>query len=319
VSNHWSGIREAGALTGLRIMVRINRIFGRTVFGIVLVPIMTYFFIRRGVARRASKDYLKRLKKCYPEIYPRRPLTWLSFRHFLAFGHALLDKILVWVDTPSGIKMDPDDEKYLFQAVASGKGSLVIGSHFGNLEYSRAISARHPGLVINVLMYDLHARNFGEVMAETKPDSRMNLIQVTDVDLELALLLKEKVKKGEWVVIAGDRVPIGEQKRTCEAQFLGEKARFPVGPYVLANLLGCPVYLLHCFRIEDDYHVSVEFFEDDFQVPRKNRQQIYEKEAQKFAASLERQVVRSPLQWFNFYDFWHSQDSPRDKTERAAS
>jgi len=103
-------------------------------------------------------------------------------------------------------------------------------------------------------------------------------------------------------------VPVGDDKRVCKADFFGEKASFPVGPYVLASLLHCPVYLLHCFRIEGNYRVVIEFFEDTIQLPRKNKHQAYEKAANKFAQALEKQVVRSPLQWFNFYDFWDSHD-----------
>ena len=189
-------------------------------------------------------EFLLKVKRCYPEGVANGSITWLSFRHFLAFGQSLLDKYLAWVQTPSGIEMDPADSEMLFDAAASGRGCLLIGSHFGNLEYSRGIAHRHPGLVINVLMYDQHAMKFAEVIGESAPESRMNLIQVTDVDVELALRLKEKVQRGEWVVIAGDRVPVGEGGRVCEATFFGEKAKLPVGPYVLANLLRCPVLMI---------------------------------------------------------------------------
>ncbi len=307
MSQHWSTIKEAGALSGMRFLILIYKLFGRVGFDVILVPVMAYFFVRRTSARRASKDYLRRVRAAYPESLPKRSITWLSFRHFMAFGHSLLDKYIAWSQTPTDIAMDPEEEKLLFALVSSGKGCLVIGSHFGNLEYSRGISARHPELVINVLLYDQHAENFSALMKDAKSDSRMNLIQVTDMDIALAFSLREKVQRGEWVVIAGDRVPVGEGSRVCNASFFGGKADFPVGPYVLASLLHCPVYLMHCFLAGDDYRVRVEFFQDDFQVDRKNRQLAYENAAQIFASSLEKQVARYPLQWFNFFDFWQAQ------------
>lgn len=308
MSQHWSTMKEAGALKGLRFLILIYNVFGRFVFNVILVPVMAYFFVRRSSARQSSMDYLRRVKTAHPESLPDQSIGLLSFRHFLTFGHSLLDKYIAWSQTPTDIAMDPEDEKMLFALVSSGKGCLVIGSHFGNLEYSRGISVRHPELVINVLLYDQHAENFSSLMEDAKTESRMNLIQVTDMDIALAFTLKEKVQRGEWVVIAGDRVPVGEGARTSSASFFGGKAEFPVGPYVLANLLHCPVYLMHCFLADDDYHVGVEFFEDNFQIDRNNRQQAYDKATQKFANALERQVVRYPLQWFNFYDFWNEQE-----------
>jgi predicted LPLAT superfamily acyltransferase len=158
-------------------------------------------------------------------------------------------------------------------------------------------------------MHDQHAEKFSAFMQEARAESRMNLIQVTEIDFELALSLKAKVERGEWVVIAADRVPVGERKRVCSARFLGEMASFPVGPYVLASLLNCPVYLMHCFYSGKQYHVGVEFFGDKLKFSRNNMQQEYARAAQKFACSLEKQVVRFPLQWFNFYDFWDVSDA----------
>ena len=108
----------------------------------------------------------------------------------------------------------------------------------------------------------------------------------------------------EWVIIAGDRVPVGDSERVCEVSFFGRQARFPIGPYVLATLLQCPVYLLHCFRLDDNYRLVMQQFEEEIRPSRDKRHEAYANYAQKFADALESQVIRAPLQWFNFYDFW---------------
>jgi predicted LPLAT superfamily acyltransferase len=304
MTRHWSSIGEAGAVNGMRFMVWTHSVLGRRVFDLFLIPAMVYYFLRRGEARRASQDFLRRVRAYTPDSLNDRPIFWLSFRHFLSFGGSLLDKYLAWVKTPDSIAMDSDQERRLFELVDSGVGCLVIGSHFGNLEYSRGIAHRHPHLVINVLTYDQHAVKFAELMKQSEPESRLNLIQVTDLDIQLALRLKEKLRAGEWLVIAGDRVPVGDNERVCLASFFGRAARFPIGPYVLANLMGCPVYLFHCFLVAGEYRLVLEHFSDGIQLSRKNRQDDLEQLTQRYASSLERQVARSPLQWFNFYDFW---------------
>lgn len=308
MSQHWARTREAGLLAGMRFLVWIHRFGGRLAFNVALVPVMLYFFLRRTEARRASRQYLLRVRRRYPGALRRQPIGWMSFRHFLTFGQSLLDKHLAWAQPPSGIEMAPDEEKMLFDAVASGKGCLLIASHFGNLEYSRGIAHRHPGLTINVLTYDRHAQKFAALLERSDPESRMNLIRVTELDFALALRLKEKVCNGEWVVIAGDRVPVSAGDRVCEADFFGEPARFPIGPYVLASLLQCPIYLLHCFFERSRYRLVMQPFADEIHLPRKSRQRACEAFAQKFATALEQQVARAPLQWFNFFDFWSTGD-----------
>ena len=307
MSRHWANIGEAGALSGMRFMAWTYRRLGRVGFNIFLGPVMFYFLLRRPVARRASLDFLRRVKQQYPDSLAGRPNLWMSFRHFLAFGRSLLDKYIAWTNRPEGIDVLPQDRETLLSIVKSRKGILLLGSHFGNLEYSRGISRRHPDLVINILLYDQHAANFAKLIGDAAPQSRLNLIQVTDLDIALALQLKERVANGEWFLIAGDRVPVGESENVCAAQFFGEEANFPIGPYVLANLLQCPVYLMHCFHRDGMHRFRIELFAEQVQTKRKNRQRNYDAETQKFASALEAQVRKAPLQWFNFYDFWASQ------------
>jgi len=303
---------------GLRFMIWLNSTAGRPAFNAVLIFVMGYFFLRRRDARRASLQYLERVRLCYPDALGRGPKLWWSYRHFLMFGQSLLDKYLAWAETPDGIAMVPEEEKQLFEFVKTRRGCLLIGSHFGNLEYARGIAYRHPGVTINVLIYDEHAQNFAALLAQGDPDSRMNLIQVTDVDLNLALKLKAKVQIGEWVVIAGDRVPVGHSERFVEAVFFGEPARFPIGPYVLATLLQCPVFLLHCFRLGGSYRLGYEHFAEEIGANRGSRTRDYKSLAQQFSNALEKQVIRAPLQWFNFFDFWMKPDPSCDEASEMS-
>jgi predicted LPLAT superfamily acyltransferase len=311
-NRHWATIGEAGALTGLRFMAWTYRLLGRVGFNVVLAPVMLYFMLRRPIARRASQDYLRRVKREYPDSLRGKAGWWMTFRHFLAFGRSLLDKYIAWTGEPTGIDVRQQDADLLRSIVDSRKGILLVGSHFGNLEYSRGISRRHPDLVINTLIYDQHAANFAQLIGDAAPESRLNLIQVTDLDLDLALRLKERVENGEWLLIAGDRVPVGLSDNVCQAEFLGDRANFPLGPYVLGNLLHCPVYLMHCFYESGMYRLRVELLEEEISTARKDRQRNYEPQAQKYATALEAQVKKAPLQWFNFYDFWASQTRSGD-------
>lgn len=316
MSRHWATIGEAGALAGLRFMVWINNHFGRIAFNIFLVPVMAYFLVRRGEVRRASKNYLRRVRRQDPQLLPRGPILWLSFRHFMSFGHALLDRYAAWIDPPSNIEMRAEVRNRQTEIIEARQGILLIGSHFGNLEYSRSIGNNHEDLVVNILLHDRHAEKFATLMRTNAAQSRVNLIQVTELDLDLTLSLQEKVANGEWLLIAGDRVPIENNDKVSAVTFFGDNADFPIGPFVLANLLRCPVYLLHCFKTQGEYFLDMEKFADTILPARQNKRRSYDREVQDFAAALEKQVRREPLQWFNFYDFWGDEDTPDPQTDR---
>jgi len=133
--------------------------------------------------------------------------------------------------------------------------------------------------------------------------SELELLQVTEFGPAVALVLKERIDRGEWVVIAGDRVPV-HGGRTVDVRFLGGIAPLPVGPYLLGALLECPVHLLFCLRRAGTNYIYFEPFAERLAWPRAERDAALAREAQRFADRLEHYVRLDPLQWFNFYPFW---------------
>jgi predicted LPLAT superfamily acyltransferase len=96
------------------------------------------------------------------------------------------------------------------------------------------------------------------------------------------------------------------------APFLGRTAAFPIGPYVMAAVLGCPLVAMFATRAGEHYDVHFEPLRDKVVLPRRERAQALGELAGAYAARLEHHARRAPLEWFNFYDFWHlpETDSP---------
>jgi predicted LPLAT superfamily acyltransferase len=74
---------------------------------------------------------------------------------------------------------------------------------------------------------------------------------------------------------------------------------------VLASLLKCPTYLLFSMRAGRGSEVHFELFRESIRLPRAGRDAALAELVADYAARLEHFCVRAPLQWFNFYDFWH--------------
>ncbi|WP_254203528.1 hypothetical protein [Aeromonas sp. FDAARGOS 1407] len=125
---------------------------------------------------------------------------------------------------------------------------------------------------------------------------------------DTAIMLKSRIEAGEWVVIVGDRTSVTKEKRVVWADFLGEKAPFPLGPFALSAVLGCPTYLMFGLREQGRFRVHFEPFADGTPLPRAERQQRLEARVQHYADRLEYHCLRAPLEWFNFFDFWHLTD-----------
>ncbi|KMK90942.1 glycosyltransferase [Aeromonas dhakensis] len=306
---HWSRTPERGSLLGMQIMLASYRLLGRRGFSLLLYPVIGYFWLTGRAQREASRAYLARLEtfaNAQGVALPAEPRS--SFRHFLRFGEAALDKLAGWRGDITEQEVELVGAEHYQAAINSGKGVLLLGSHLGDLELCRALGSRKQGLRINALVFTRHAARFNALLKQINPDSRLNLIQVQELGADTAILLKEKLEQGEWVVIVGDRTSVTREKRVIWADFLGAPAPFPLGPFVLSSVLGCPVYLLFGLKEQGRFRVHFEPFADGQPLPRQGRQQILASRVQSYADRLQHHCLQAPLDWFNFFDFWQLTD-----------
>src|SRR5262245_27192551 len=189
--------------------------------------------------------------------------------------------------------------------VAKKRGALLICCHLGNLDLCRVFSKQMPGLKMTVLLHTQHAQRFNRLLAQLNAESQLNLMQVTEISAATEVMLAGKIAQGEFVAIAGDRIPITPRPRVALANFFEAKAPFPVGPYVLAHLLQCPVYLLFTLRRGSVSEIHFELFQETIRLPRTERDRALSDFVAQYAARLEHFCRRAPLQWFNFYQFWN--------------
>ncbi|HTK01371.1 MAG TPA: glycosyl transferase [Bordetella sp.] len=299
-ARHWAARRERGAPFLMRLTAWAARAFGRRAMRPVVAMIVFYFYCFSPSARRSIAQYQQRLRQAHAaDALPgHRPI----YGQFQAFADAILDKLDVWQGrlTIRDITMcDPDD---LHGQMHGGRGQILVGSHLGNLEVCRALVERGGQLTLNVLVHTRHAEAFNQILAKAGA-SRLRLIQVTELDAALMLQLNERIDRGEWLAIAGDRVPV-HGGRVVQVDFLGAPAAFPQGPWLLAALLKCPANLLFCTKIDGRYRVTLERLADRIELPRGRREDSVRHWAQRYADRLARECRDAPQQWFNFYPFW---------------
>jgi predicted LPLAT superfamily acyltransferase len=301
---HWAELGERGGVLGMHLLLSTYRVLGRYAFTAMLYPVSAYFCVVAGHARRASRDYLRAVRARLAELGRPVPPRLSPFHHVLAFGHAVLDKVAMWADALPQDAIVFEDDALLEHFRVSGRGALFIGSHLGNLEALRAFGDKVQGMKVNALVFTRHSPKFNRVMAAASPRTLERMIQVDSLGPETVIALRERLAAGEHVAIVADRVSVRHKDRSISAPFLGRPAPFPEGPFVLASLLECPVYLLFCLKIDGRYRVFIEAFADPFVLPRAERQRALEAAVARYAERLEAHCLLAPTQWFNFFDFW---------------
>jgi predicted LPLAT superfamily acyltransferase len=196
----------------------------------------------------------------------------------------------------------------------NGKGTFVITSHLGNIELLRGLASfNRTGVSRNVpvtAIVDIKVTGqFNHMINQLNFRSSLDIISVQDIGPSTAVLLEEKLARGEMVTIAGDRTAVGTSVKNLMFPFLGDEAPFSPGAFYLAAMMKAPVYCVFALRrgdlsLKPEYDMYVRKSQLSFDCGRKERYARSSELASFFARLLEGYCKEKPFQWYNFYNFW---------------
>lgn len=320
---HWAQSHEMRGTLGMQCVLLVWRLLGRRCCDLLLYPIIAGYWLVAHQARRASKEWLFQVKQQLTLSARPLPAPFTSYHHFLRFGRSMLDKLACWqgeMHLHQEIVFAEQSEACL--TAHQGRGTLILASHLGNIEACRALAMRNNTQKIHAIVFHEHAQQFKKIMEKVAPDSSINLLPVTDMGPDTAMLIDEKLSQGDWVAIVGDRIAASQHRqqsmRVIWSSFLGRPAPFPQGPFILAAALGCPVITLFAIYQQEKLTLFADPFAEKIVLPRRERQAALQTTVDRYANRLEYYALLAPLEWFNFYDFWHlptlsSQEASYDK------
>lgn len=297
----WSSLKEKGGYLPLMLILFIYKSLGRLFIKPILYIIVFWYWIFSSSIKKNSLIYLRRnyiysSKSSFKNI----PNIIDTYFHFIQFASAILDKIDAWLGYKNKNQIiihGEDIVKEYYQ-----KGLILFVSHFGNIEVLKAINASRPQK-INILVYQKHSSGFNKFLKKISKNSQASLIAVDEIDLNTSIMLEEKVSRGEWIVIAVDRVPINSN-RILTIPFLGYPASWPQGGWLIANLLKVPVIASFCYQENEQTKIYFHSLSEKVNFSRKHRNDQMQELAVKYVKLLEGHCLKAPYQWFNFYHFW---------------
>jgi predicted LPLAT superfamily acyltransferase len=279
----WRKIPEAGTVFGIRLIVLLARTFGRRIAGWCLYFPALYYALFRSVARRASRDYLRRIGQA---------ATFGNVvRHLHTFAQVSLDRLFFLTGRWESFRFEHRNHDLLVEAARTGRGVLLLGAHLGSFEVMRC-----------------RAKEFvNGVLRSLAPDIDTRLISLGTDPVAAMLAIRAAIDRGEVVAVLGDRKPNARtaETRLVVTEFLGADAAFPAGPWLLAHALRCPVYFVAgVYTRPNHYALHFEFLADEVRLDRKERAAALARYARTYASMLETYARSAPMNWFNFFDFW---------------
>ncbi len=297
----WRNQPERGSALGIRLTLWAARLCGRRVARLILAIVAFYFTIFAARARRSSADYLRRAGQ--PHGF------WANYRHIRDFAHVALDRLYFVSADVDRFSMTHTGVEHLEHLRDQGRGALLLGAHLGSFEAMRALG-HDERFVINILVYWKNARVITRFLEEVGSDFRARVIEINPKDPSYMFAVRDAIERGELVAVLGDRV--ADEEKFVTVPFFGEPARFPTGPYLLAAVLKCPIYLTFgLYHSPATYDLYCEPLADRVVLPRGRRDEAVAEYAAQYANRLEAYCRKAPGNWFNFFDFWAQPEPSR--------
>ena len=319
---HWSRQKEeVSSNRPIKFLVWLVSWLPAPVMTVIVFGVAFFYFVFSKRARTDARRYQERL------------LAWLDSRgiprserqigrvsvywQIFSFSLCVVEKIAGWSGKTklSHVEFHDDGVVALKQQLAEGKGAYLIGSHLGNVELFRSLASYGqtgvPRQVPVTAIVDMDVTaEFNRTLTDLNPAVSLNLVNASDIGVDTMEQLADTVAAGGLVVIAADRTSANAPERNVVEPFLGVDAEFPYGAFLLADLLGAPVYYMFALRKKTvmwrpRYHMFVQRSTVDLAAGgRRGRSERIRALCHEYVGLLETYSARYPFQWYNFFDFW---------------
>ncbi len=288
----WQG-KSKGTRLGYRIFVWVLKNFGVLPAYFLLRFVVVYFFLFSWKSsRQIFHLYHRKLG------YSRFSSITRLYKNYYFLGQSIIDKVVVMSGIKNKFSFDFDGEDNLRKITALQRGGILLSAHIGNWDVAGHLLKRLETR-INIVLFDGEHEQIKEYLEGVTGKRNVNIIVIKN-DLSHIYQISDAFKNNELVCMHADRFIEGN--KTLASDFLGEKARFPLGPFLLAYKFKVPVSFVFAMK-ESSLHYH--FFASDIKEYHHAEKEVALQEMLRdFSKEMESKVKKYPEQWYNYYNFW---------------
>ncbi|WP_134339483.1 LpxL/LpxP family acyltransferase [Flavobacterium psychrophilum] len=285
----WEG-KSKGTVLGYKIFVFFIKKAGIKTAYFILYFVATYYFLFLKKSNRAIFYYFKE-RLGYSYFKSKK----MVFRSYYTFGQTILDKVSISAGMRDKFSYEFDGVEILKKLLEEKKGGVLISAHIGNFEIAEHFfSEIDVDFQINLVTTDLEHSAIKNYLEKISKKSGIKLILIQD-DLSHIFGINAALARNELVCFTGDRYFEGVKSLT--EKLLGQEAKFPAGPFLIASRLKVPVVFVYVMK-EPNLHYHL--YTREAKVNHRNEKALLKE----YTQSLESMLKEYPLQWFNYFDFW---------------
>jgi predicted LPLAT superfamily acyltransferase len=288
----WQG-KSKGTPLGYRIFVWVLKAFGvLPAYLLLRIVALYYFFFSFKASRNIYSLYHKRLG------YSKIRSICMIYSNYYVLGQSIIDKVVVMSGIKSNFSFEFDGEENLRQIASMKKGGILLSAHIGNWDVAGHLFTRLE-TPINIVLYDGEHEQIKQYLDGVTGKRKINIIVIKN-DLSHIYAISNAFANNELVCMHADRFLPGN--KTLTANFLGQEAKFPLGPFLLAATFRVPVSFVFALKESNThYHFFASAIKDYSSFAK---EKLVQEMLTDFKREMEAKVKQYPEQWFNYYDFW---------------
>lgn len=288
----WQG-KSRGNKAGYGIFVWVLQNFGvLTAYFLLRFVVAYFFFFSFKTSRHLFRFYRHTMGFGF-----LKSIAYL-YKNYFNLGQNLIDKVVVMAGIKNKFTYNFDGEDNLRKIARRKQGGILLSAHIGNWDIAGHLLKRLD-TKINIVIFDGEYQKIKDYLHSVTGQRNVNVIVIKN-DLSHIYAISDAFKNNELVCMHADRFLEGN--KTLTADFCGSKARFPMGPFLLADKFNVPVSFVFAVKESNlHYHFFASEIKDYNQLPKEQRMQQMLND---FAGEMENKVKQYPAQWFNYFNFW---------------
>jgi phosphatidylinositol dimannoside acyltransferase len=262
----------------------------------------------KGVARLESN--LRRVLGASAGDRQLRRITHLGVRSYFRYWREVF-QLPRMTTTDIVARMHCDGEWRIRDAVAAGRGAILVLPHMGNWDHAGAWLAG-IGVPFTTVAERLEPESLFARFVEFRESLGMEVIPLTGGERPPTDVLTERLRNNGIVCLVADR---DLSHNGIEVQFFGEATRMPAGPALLAATTGAALHPVHCRFVGDDSWG--EWVGPEITLPEGRLRERVTHGTQALADAFAAKIAEYPADWHMLQRLWLADLPPRPSAAPA--
>jgi KDO2-lipid IV(A) lauroyltransferase len=251
----------------------------------------TFFALALPDVRRRVRDNLRWIHGERPSSIERRDVR----RTFTDYAACLAESLAAGREDSRRARVRVLGAEHLRQAVATGRGAVVVTAHAGPWDVAARYFTDEFGAKVAMVMEAEPDESARALHDDVRRRSGVEVLRIGEGPTDGLSVLRH-VRSGGIAAFQIDRS--APSRRNVVTRLFGRDFEVPEGPFRLARLAGAP--LIPLFAVREGYFDYTIEVEPAIALGPSASSEALGEAAQSAARALERFVRAHPTQWFHF-------------------